>query len=507
MKYGLVFLLVLLFVGVGCNSQAETETAVSPTSSPTDQPTVQSTRPSSTPETITILYTNDEHGWMEGMADGTGAAELLGIWQNEEGYSPDDPSFIILSGGDMWTGPAISTWFDGEGMAEVMNEIGYDAAAVGNHEFDFGLDMLQVRQAQSEFPLLSAIMRYAENNALPTELGILPFTIIPVNDVNVGIIGLTTTSTPWTTNPNIVADFNFIEYETALREIVPAVQAEGADLILVAAHACQYEIEGLATAVSDLGIHLFGGGHCNELFAKERDGVVLLEGGHHLRSYARAVFEVNPADGTVEIVEVGTVQNEGGTAVPDIQTIVKKWRQAADNELNEVIGYTEAGISQRSPEMQALVTHAWLASYPSADVAITNSGGFRADINPGDITLADIVGVLPFDNVIIAVSLSGEQLLTTLDIAQNDAIAGASRQNGQWLLDSSGDAIDPQATYSLLVNDFMYAGGDGYTLLAEADPEAYNTAIDWRQPVIDWIIAQASTESSPLDDALAGLLE
>ena len=495
MRHGILFLLTLLFVGVGCNRVAETETAVSSTIQPTNQ------------QTITILYTNDEHGWMEGMAEGSGAAELLDLWQTEEGYAPDDPSFIILSGGDMWTGPAISTWFDGEGMVEVMNEMGYDAAAVGNHEFDFGLDMLQVRQAQSEFPLLSANMRYAENNELPTDLGILPYTILPVHDVAVGIIGLTTTSTPWTTNPNNVADFNFIEYETALRDVVPLVQAEGADLIVVAGHVCQGELEGLATAVSDLGIHLFGGGHCNELFAKERAGAVLLEGGHHLRSYARAVFTVDPATGTVAVVAFGTVQNEGGTAVSEIQTIVQKWREATNDELNMVIGYTAAGIGQRSPEMQALITHAWLAGYPSADVAITNSGGFRAAIDPGEITLADIVGVLPFDNVIMAVSLSGEELLTTLAIAQNDAIAGVSRQNGQWILNSSGNVIDTQATYTLLVNDFMYAGGDDYTLLAAADPEAYNSAIDWRQPVIDWIIAQKSTKNNPLDDALMGLLE
>ena len=514
MKIWRVFLLITLLGVVGCGRQTETRTAVPPANTPptilpTAEPTPASTQEPETAaaEIITVLYTNDEHGWMEGMSPGTGAAELLGIWQTEEGYAPDDESFIILSGGDMWTGPAISTWFDGEGMAAVMNEMGYDATAVGNHEFDFGLDMLQVRQTQSEFPFLSANMRYAADNTLPTDVGILPFTIMPVNGVNVGIIGLTTVTTPRTTNPNTVAAFNFIDYETALREVVPEVQAEGADLILVVAHACQQELEALATAVSDLNIHLFGGGHCNELFAHERNGAVLLEGGYHLGSYARAVFAVNAEAETVEIIEVGTVQNEGGTAVPAVQTIVDKWRQAVDNELNEVIGYTEAGVEQRSPEMQALITSAWLAGYPAADVAITNSGGIRAAIEPGEITLADIVSVMPFDNVIIEVSLTGDQLLTVLDLAGNDAIAGASQQNAQWILDGSNQPVQPGASYSLLVNDFMYAGGDDYAFLAEADPEAYNTAIDWRQPVIDWITAQESTETNPLDDALMALLD
>ena len=105
------------------------------------------------------------------------------------------------------------------------------------------------------------------------------------------------------------------------------------------------------------------------------------------------------------------------------------------------------------------------------------------------------------------VSLSGEELLIVLDIARTDAIAGAHFQDSQWILDSSGEPVDPDVTYSVLVNDFMYAGGDNYALLSEADPEAYNTAIDWRQPVIDWITAQESSETIPLDDALADLLE
>jgi 5'-nucleotidase/UDP-sugar diphosphatase len=509
MKTRLFFLLFVLFVIVGCGGG--TAVSVTPTPQPNNipanQPTLMPGPESSQPEIITVLYTNDEHGWMEGMRPGTGAAELLGLWQEEEGYSPEDETFIILSGGDMWTGPAISTWFDGEGMAAVMNEMGYDAAAVGNHEFDFGLDMLQVRQAQSEFPFLSANVRYASDNTVPTDLGILPYTIIPANDISVGIIGLTSVSTPRTTNPNNVVDFNFIDYETALREVVPEVQADGADLILVAAHACQSELEGLATAVSDLNIQLFGGGHCNELFAKEHSGAVLMEGGSHLRSYARALFAVDAETDTVEVLEFGTVQNEAGTAVPAVQTIVDTWRVAVDAELNEVIGFAEAGVGQQSPVMRALVTHAWLMGYPNADVAITNSGGFRAPIEPGEITLADIVTVLPFDNVIVEVSLSGEDLLTVLDIARNDAIAGVHFQDSQWLLDSSGQPVDPAGSYSLLVNDFMYAGGDDYALLAEADPNAYNTAIDWRQPVIDWITAQESREATPLDDALAELLE
>ena len=90
---------------------------------------------------IVILYTNDEHGWMEETDSYDGAAKLMGLWRQEENYSESEP-FLILSGGDMWTGPAISTWFEGESMVDVMNKMNYSAAAMGNHEFDYGLPHL-----------------------------------------------------------------------------------------------------------------------------------------------------------------------------------------------------------------------------------------------------------------------------------------------------------------------------------------------------------------------------
>ena len=87
------------------------------------------------------MYTNDEHGLMEATESSGGAAGLMGLWREQEGYSENGP-YLILSGGDMWTGPAISTWFKGESMVNVMNGMQYDAAAIGNHEFDFKIEGL-----------------------------------------------------------------------------------------------------------------------------------------------------------------------------------------------------------------------------------------------------------------------------------------------------------------------------------------------------------------------------
>lgn len=453
------------------------------------------------PANLTILYTNDEHGWMEGVEPGRGAASLVATWR-EEGLLDDNT--LILSGGDMWTGPAISTWFDGESMADVMNAMNYTAAAVGNHEFDFGLDALRTRAEESTFPFVSANIRYTSDGTTPTDVGIQPYVIVEVNGVQVGITGLTTTSTPRTTNPINVAEFEFLRYEDALREIVPAMLAEGAELILVPGHICEDELRQLASQIGDLGVHMLGGGHCNELVADEVNGIILLEGGTQLANYAYATLTFDTESDTVVSADYGIDTNPEVAMVDSaVDGVVMAWQDMAQDELDFVVGYTENGIERRSPEQLALVVESWLWGYP-ADVAISNLGGFRDGFPAGQITLGDIIGVLPFSNVIIELEVTGDQLIDILN-AGTAAVGGAHRSAGRWVL-NSGDTIDNDALYTVLVNDFMYAGGDSWSLLARFDPNAYDTAIDWRQPVIDWLEAQNSSPDNPIDPFLAELV-
>lgn len=135
---------------------------------------------SETTRKIVILYTNDEHGWMEESGETDGAAKLMGIWREKEDYEKD--SFLILSGGDNWTGPAISTWFKGESMVDVMNAMEYDVAAIGNHEFDFEVDGLTERIEQAGFPYISTNIR--EKATGDGADFATPYIIKEVNDVS-----------------------------------------------------------------------------------------------------------------------------------------------------------------------------------------------------------------------------------------------------------------------------------------------------------------------------------
>ncbi len=490
--------LVLISLLTACIDRAEPTVTVEPTPI---RPTASATAEPATPEPtrdvdslrhLTILYTNDEHGWMEATEETGGAAGLMGLWREQEGYTEDGP-FLILSGGDMWTGPAISTWFDGESMADVMNAMGYDAAVIGNHEFDFGLNGLAERAAQSEFPFLSANIRNKGTDEV-ADIAV-PYVVEEVDGVNVGLIGLTTVRTPQTTMPDNVAGFDFIPYRDALEEVVPQAKADGAELLVVVGHMCADEMRALAPTAAELGIALISGGHCNERVNTVVDGVALIEAGGHMEAYAKADILFDTATDTVLSIEPSTHKNRGGTPDPDVEAIVDHWRAQADEALSYPIGYVQKEIGRRSDAMFNMVTDAWLNAYPAADVALTNRGGFRQSIPAGEITPATIVGVLPFNNVLIDVELTGAQLIENIKCCQ-PVVGGMTTIGGYALAD--GTPIDPDATYHVLVNDFMYAGGDNFEF-KEYDPDAYNTGIDWRQPVIDWISSLKTSSDDPLD--------
>ncbi len=455
---------------------------------------------SSDTATITILYTNDEHGWMAPTEEHGGAAGMLQRWRDEEGYTPDGP-FLILGGGDTWTGPALSTWFDGESMVEVLNVMGYHAVAVGNHEFDYGLEGLRERAAEAEFAFLGANVSVEGASVDP----ILPYIIetLPGSDdepsLRVGIIGLASLRTPRTTMPTHVAGIDFEGYPATLARTVPEVRDAGADVIVVISHLCGPELEALVPVAADLDIAMMGGGHCHRRVERVEEGVALVEAGWRMEAYGRVDLTVDRDSGDVLDVVVALKPNPPGPGDAEVEVVVARWEAELGEALLIPIGYTEKGVRRGSYAMMNMVMDAWLAAYP-ADIAMSNPGGFRQDIDPGEITLADIVGVLPFDNTLVDVALTGRQVILSYQHgARRPAVGGMVREGARYLVD--GQPIDPEAVYHVLVNDYMYAGGDGYAF-ADYDPNAYMTGIDWRQPVIEWISGLNTSPENPLDDYL-----
>ncbi len=455
--------------------------------------------------TVTILNTSDEHGWLQPSqpfgSDRTlgGAANIFSYWVEYEGYSPD--THLLLSGGDNWTGPSISTWFEGRPMIEVFNLMGYDASAIGNHEFDFGRDIMAQRFAEADYPYLAANIRLAESG----ELLAPPFAVFEVNGVQVGVIGLTTTATTTTTHPRNIDDLAFTDYVEALEIYVPTMRQDGAQIVVALTHVCRDELAWITPQVAAL-IDIMFTGHCNQAFVTDVSGVTIVGSGERWQSYATVTVDYDLAndaiaeiDATVVGVEYVTADGNPVTPDPTIAALVDSWQTEVDAVLSEEIGYSVVGIPQRSPAMGKWVTDAWLWAYPSADVAITNWGGFRQAIDAGPITLGEVVGVLPFDNFLYEIEITGEQLLANLRCC-GGALGGITYSGGE-ISFNDGRIFDAQATYTVLISDFMYFGGDDY-LFGQQDPDPYNTNIHWRQPVIDYTVALGTTAANPLEDYL-----
>jgi 2',3'-cyclic-nucleotide 2'-phosphodiesterase (5'-nucleotidase family) len=446
---------------------------------------------------LVILYTNDEHGWMDPYQNTGGSAGMAYKWRQQEGWT-EDAAFLILSGGDMWTGHALSTVLDGESMTDVMNAMGYDAAAVGNHDFDFGLEALRARAEQAEFPFLSANIRERQTGAIPDFA--IPYFVTEVNGVMVGIIGLTTTETPVDTQPSHVANFEFLPYADVLPDIAASARGEGAELLLIIGHVCGGETRALAPIAAKLDIHFIGGGHCHQEINEVVDGVRLVESGFFNRGYTRIDLLYDTENNSMVEMETEFVPNNAGREDAKIAAIIERWRERTDDEIWETIGYADPGIGRKSPEMAALLLNPWLEAWQDADAALASPRYVQQDLFQGEITPGVIIGILSTTNELVEVNITGAQLVETIEMYR-PLIAGiVEGEDGYRLAD--GEAIDLRATYRILVPETLYSGGDYYEFF-KFDQKPTYTGIDWRQPPIDWIRSINSTEREPINEFLS----
>jgi len=442
---------------------------------------------------IIVLYTNDEHGWLEPTDEFDGAPGLYASWKNNEAYDGSD-KFLILSGGDMWTGPAISTWFKGKPMIEAMNAMGYDVATIGNHEFDFKVDYLTQQISENiNFPLISANIIDKNTGEIPSFAK--PYVIIKANGVKVGIIGLASLSTPYTTFPANVADYQFTSYADAVEKYSAIAKNNGAEVLFIIGHICEDEMEELVPVAKKCGVCLIGGGHCHKKVLRMLDGVLLIESGSKMENYVKVNLHYNKNDKNVTIDNYNIIENKNGDLDTSIQSIVNYWKDKVDDVLSDKIGYCNKIIYESSTEMKNMLCDSWLHTFPNADVSITNAGGIRQDIIAGDISLETIVSLLPFENSIYELNLTGAELLNCIT---NLEVGGMTTINGNYL--SDGRQIYSDSTYTVLTIDYLYSRDDNNFALYDSVP--YNTSVNYRQPLIDWMISKNTSSQDPINNYL-----
>ncbi len=473
-------------------------------------PPARSTTPASA-GALTLFVTTDEHGWLAPLIDPERGEERGGVVRLSdrltrlEGYAPGPAGLarglVLLSTGDMWTGPYESTLLEGAPMVAAMNHLGYAAAAVGNHDFDFGVRKLAEHQAGARFPLLAANLVEAATGELPSWAR--PFTLVEAGGVTLGVVGLTNVDTPVTSDPRHLTGLTFLPYEETLERWIPRARAAGADEIVVVIHDELALAERLMPTLRKHRVRVATFGHHHQAGARVDDGgtadldddVSVCNPGAYLRSFCRVDLTLAGGKLTARTARVVPVVGPVGEAVPSpdatLVDIVTRAEATAQRIGGEVLVEAPRPL-RRGPrgELGQVVVDAWLTALPWAQVAITNAGGIRQDLAAGPVRVRDIASVLPFNNFLLVVELTGAQLKEAL--ANEESVVGGVRYRYR---DAGGRRVVTAITWGdgrpvtddervrVVINDFMYRGGDRYSF-AQWDEEPEETAVDWREPVL-----------------------
>ena len=251
----------------------------------------------------------------------------------------------------------------------------------------------------------------------------------------------------------------------------------------------------IVDVAKDNGVSLIGGGHCNQIITLYEDSVAIIGAWDKMQGYTKVEFNYNVTQDITQDFDINFVYNDQEYIDNDIKTIVDFWIAKTDEVLSDVIGYTNVDISRYSIELQNLMCDSWLYRFPNADISITNAGGIRQDLFTGDIDLADIVSMLPFENYILELELTGAEIK---DVISGLIIGGMTTVGGYYL--SDGTPIDDQQEYTVLTTDYLYSQTS--VNFSIYDPDPYNTNEHYRQPLIDYLKSLNTNSGDPLDNYL-----
>ncbi len=452
--------------------------------------------PASQAVPITILHMNDLHGHIIPYLDKTirddqkvsGAAYFAAVIQHERAKNP--AGTLLLSAGDMFQGTPISNVFKGEPVMEVMNALHFDAMALGNHEFDWGRDALQQLRTAAKFPFLAANIITADGGGLE---GTKPYILLNRRGINIAVIGLTTTETAYSTKPAHVADLTFLEPAAVMPELIQRVRREGAGLVLVLSHLGLDADEELARKVSGIDIIVGGHSHTAVTDPVRINGTIIVQAGYYGIYVGALGLEVHPE--TSKIVRYTTkdvlrpvVAGEQAPSDGTIAAVVNRYESEIKAEFARVVGKTEVDLV-REPMAESnvgnLIADA-LREAGAADIGFQNGGGIRADLAAGDITLEALYTLLPFDNVVVTMTLKGEQVMQLLEASGDQhakilqvsgltVVYDMNRPAGSRVLEAKvkGEKLKPEAQYRVATNDFLAVGGDRFTTFKEGADLVY----------------------------------
>jgi 5'-nucleotidase / UDP-sugar diphosphatase len=449
---------------------------------------------------LTVLHLNDLHGHLLPYLDKSisetspvgGAARLARMIADERAKNP--AGTVLLSAGDMFQGSPISNLFHGQSVIAFMNYLKFNAMAIGNHEFDWGQDVLHQLAAGAAFPFLSANIQDQHCRALPRTKSLV---VLTRKHLKLAVIGMTTPDTPFTTKPGNVAGLTFREPAEILPRLIREARSRGADLIVILSHLGLDADQQIAEQVAGIDVIVGGHSHTAMTHPLHINETIIVQAGAY-GAYL-GVLQLKVEASSHKIIDY-TGANELRTVLsgPDdpvdenVVRIVDRFNDQIKSKFARVIGETSVDMV-RNPHEESNVGDLigdTLREASGADIAFHNSGGIRADIPRGKITLDQIYTLLPFDNTIVVMDLSGDQIKQILEqnVGFEHSILQISGMTVHYDLtkpfgsrvikvDVGAQALEPSKTYRVATNDFLAAGGDHYTTFKEGKNVAHGSSL------------------------------
>ena len=436
---------------------------------------------------VTLLQVNDVYQFAP-VDQGTrgGLGRLLTL---KKSIQQENPNTLFLMAGDTISPSVESITYKGAQMIEAWNAIGLDYATFGNHEFDFGPDVLKQRMQESQFGWIAA-------NVIDTRLN-QPFgdakryVVREFGGVKVGIFGLVLPETKTTSRPGDNVEFRN-PCETA-KAIVDELHGQGVKVVVALTHLSMREDKEVARCA---GVNLIVGGHEHTLLESHAGNAPIFKMTADARELGRIDLNISSSTGELESIDWKVIPVDGTTPeAPEFSVVYKKYAQLLA-ELAKPVGKTSVALDARSAENRTRETNVgnFIADAfrrsTAADVGFLNGGSVRADsiIGPGTLTMRDLLSILPFKNKLIEIEVTGATLRAALEHgvsrSAEDAEPGrfpqvsgvqftfdASRPAGSRIVEArvNGLPLADAKKYSLTTNTFMALdGGDGYTMFKGA---------------------------------------
>ncbi len=455
---------------------------------------------------IVILSINDFHGALAPAGKNVGAAKLVDALKTEKAKNPEGT--IIVSAGDNYQGSAMSNLLYGEPVSTVFKEMGIELSAVGNHEFDWGIDRINQWAKDGGFTFVCTNI-YDKRTNEPVDWA-EPFAIIEKEGVKVGFIGLATPRTAYTTLKANVVNYEFRDPVATLVEWVPKVQSAGADIVIALTHlgAFQDKEGNITGEAADLcavdGVDAVISAHTHQRVSGMVNGKPLVQAYKQGRSFAKLTFIFDEDNKLISAEPfLDNLYDRADTLKDDADTLVvyEKYEDELNPILGKVLGKTTVDLDHdryAGPSLLGEWACEIMQDKAGVQIAMTNGGGLRIPIPAGKITAGILYEVMPFDNTLYTMKLSGADVKANIEHGiMNDDIgwiqisgvkvdydknAEAGNRITSMVLED-GTPIEMDKFYTVVTNDFMFTGGDNYNF--ENSKDGLNTYIPIRDALME----------------------